>query len=349
MVDFGLRALGGEQLPVRLNDLPWPPAEVHVMGELPRGPGVAIVGTRHASAEARRFAFGLARDLARAGVAVFSGGAEGIDAAAHLGALRGRAPTVVVAPAGFYRPFPEEHQRLFERVLAHGGAYVSLRRPYQSALRGGFFARNGCLVALAHVVVVIEARYRSGARNAAKWARRLGRPLLAVPNAPWVTTGRGCLVELQLGAKVCMGPRDVLTVLEAALAFPPRPEPRAAERAAEERALEERSELAAEQTELPFAASESAPAAAPVRDSVELAPEFGLTSREQEEACSVLAAVRAGARHLDAVCERSGLSTAVAQRLILTLTLGGVLAADPTGSLGVTRTGGSVSARKSLK
>jgi DNA processing protein len=319
MVDFGSRLLSDELLPQRLRDLPAPPLGVHVSGELPRGPSVAVVGTRRATLEARRFAFALSRDLARAGIVVLSGGAEGIDAAAHLGAIRGRFPTVVVAPAGFEKPFPARHRRLFERVLAHGGAYLSLRRPVEPALRSGFFARNGCLVALAHVVVVVEARYRSGARNAASWARRLGRPLLVVPNAPWIPTGRGCLLELRLGAKVCAGPGDVLDALEQALVLPPR------------RRLPV-VEPEDQQVELPYGT-----------------PEEVRLATAEEGAELVVAAVRAGALHLDAVCERSGLSPAAVQRLILTLTLEGVLAADPAGRLGVAPAGGSVSARNSLK
>ncbi|HSU41103.1 MAG TPA: DNA-processing protein DprA [Polyangiaceae bacterium] len=314
MVDACSRVLTGPLLPVRLLDLPRPPRRIHVLGELPRGPGVAIVGSRHPTKEAHCFAFRLARDLARAGITVLSGGAAGIDGAAHLGALRGGGATVVVAPAGFEKPFPAFHRRLFERVLERGGAYLSLRRPAEPAF--GFFARNACLVALAHVLVVVEAKYRSGARNAASWARRLGRPLLIVPSAPWIPAGRGCLLELRLGGKLCTGPEDVLDALEQSLVLPPRPKQRTSDEA--------------EQTELPF----TAPTPATALDA---------------QARLLLEAVRAGARHLDAVCERSGLSAAAAQRLILTLTLEGVLAADPAGGLGVAPAGKSVSRRKPLK
>jgi DNA processing protein len=307
------QVLTGSLLPPRLGDLPRPPRRIYVMGDLPRGPAVAIVGTRHPSAEARGFAFRLARDLARAKIAVLSGGAEGIDATAHLGALRGRGQTVVVAPAGYQRPFPEFHARLFERVLAHDGAYLSLRRPVEPALRSGFFARNGCLVALSHVLVVVEAKYRSGARNAASWARRLGRPLLVVPSAPWIPSGRGCLLEIRLGARLCTGAADVLDALEQSLVLPPRSRRTAPE-------------LDDEQIELPFTAS--------------------VAVGEDPQARVLVDAVRAGARHLDAVCERSGLSPAAAQRLILTLTLEGVLAPDPLGGLGVAPADKSVSRRK---
>ena len=74
-------------MPARLLDLPRPPQELHVAGELPRAPSVAIVGTRRASADGMRFARHLAGQLAVAGVAVLSGGAEGIDSHAHQGAL----------------------------------------------------------------------------------------------------------------------------------------------------------------------------------------------------------------------------------------------------------------------
>ncbi len=111
-------------------------------------------------------------------MAVLSGGAAGIDTEAHRGALAARGVTVVVAPAGFERPFPEQNAELFGQVVAAGGAYLSLPEPNCPATRGIFFARNACLVALAHLVVVVESPIRSGARNAAAHARRLGPALV---------------------------------------------------------------------------------------------------------------------------------------------------------------------------
>jgi DNA processing protein len=84
--------------------------------------------------------------LAAAGIAIFSGGATGIDTAAHLGALSVRGKTVVVAPAGFMRAYPEENEELFARVLRAGGCYVARVPDDEPATRAGFFARNGCLV-----------------------------------------------------------------------------------------------------------------------------------------------------------------------------------------------------------
>lgn len=215
-----------ERLPPRLRDLPRPPAALFVRGELPRGPAVAIVGTRHPTPEGVAFARNLAAEFARAGVAVLSGGAKGIDAAAHEGALAVRGCTVVVAPAGFGAPFPSEHASLFERVLASGGAYVALVPDDRPAHQSAFFARNRCLVALSQALVVVQAPFRSGARNAAKHARVLGRPLFVVPSSPWIAEGRGCIEELRLGAEPCGGSREVLKRLRSlgAVAVPSQEE-----------------------------------------------------------------------------------------------------------------------------
>lgn len=309
------RMLSGDLLPPRLRDLPEPPAALHLVGELPRGPSVAIVGTREPSPEAHAFARTLAHELARAGIIILSGGAQGIDSAAHEGALDAEGRTVVVAPAGFHKPFPAENRELFSRVVAAGSAYLSLLPPDEPAPRGIFFERNGCLVALAHAVVLVEARHRSGARNAAAWARRLGRPLLVVPSAPWISAGAGCILELRLGGRLCAGAPDVLRALEESLVIPP---------------------------------SQRAPAATARVGTEQLSLSLAALGGDGELE-RVVRAVAAGARHLDGVCAVAGLPPASVQRHLLTLTLEGVLVADPAGSLGLGPVERSVSTTKISK
>ena len=289
--------LTGPLLPPRLADLEQPPQTLYLRGQLPRGAGVAIVGKRHPTEPARRYARMLAGVLARQGVCVWSGGAEGIDTAAHEGALDVGGTTVVVAPAGWERPFPFANRRLFEHVLEAGGAYLSAMPCDQPATQASFFPRNAILVALAQVVVVVEAGYRSGALNAAKWARRLGRSLLVVPSTPWTPEGAGCLVELKRGAKPLTHEKDVLQELRALRAHPMAPF---------------RSSV---QASLDLSAR--GPAVAPP------------TSPRQR----VMAALEAGATHADAIVQETGLTAAEVQELILTLTLDGVLAPDPSGGL----------------
>jgi DNA processing protein len=288
--------LEGSTLPVRLGDLPNPPRRLYLHGELPRGPCVAVVGTRKPTREGRRYARLLAGELAAAGVAVLSGGAKGIDAAAHRGALGAHGVTVVVAPAGFNKPFPEKHAALFRSVVARRGAYLSLVPPDTPAPLAGFFARNACLVALAHVVVVVQAPIRSGARNAAASARRLGRPLLVAAGPPWLKENAGCTAELLLGAEPLVSAKRLLHLLDEmrlhAVALPAR--------------LRGRKRLKL--------------------------MEFLGPDAPGDELEQVLVAVQAGFHHPDELCEKLGFEARRIQQLLLTLTLRGALVPDPSGS-----------------
>jgi len=291
--------LSGETLPARLADLTEPPARLFLRGELPRGPAVAIVGTRRPSERALKFTRQLAFELAAAGVAVLSGGANGIDAAAHRGALDAGGITVVVAPAGFERPYPKRNRRLFEEVVARGGAYLSLKEAHRPATRGIFFARNAVLVALAHVVAVIESPIRSGARNAAAHARRLGRPLYVVPHAPWLWRGRGCLADLKLGARPLESKKDLLKALAA--------------------------------QNLHAVSTPCAPVHAELPQQQKL--NFTDASAPASVRSAVLAAVQRGAATADEICVVTGLGAARVSELILTLRLEGVLVTHPSGRL----------------
>jgi DNA processing protein len=208
--------------PRSFRDLPDPPARIHVTGELPRGPSVAVVGTRSPTVEAEAFAFDLGRGLAEAGVAVVSGGARGIDTAAHRGAIAGRGVTVVVAPSSLDCPYPGENAPLFREVVEAGGAFLTAYPPGTTALLHHFFERNTLLAALVPALVVVETRHRGGARNAAKAARTLGRRVLAVPGAPWDANSAGCLLEIRNGAAMAVSLGDVLGAI--GLSARPRPQ-----------------------------------------------------------------------------------------------------------------------------
>jgi DNA processing protein len=199
--------------PESIGDLPDPPLWLRVAGNLPcpDRATVAIVGTRYADDDAVRFARELAADLGSAGLIVISGGAYGIDAAAHEGALEAGGTTVTVLATGFREAYPPRHGPLFGRI-AENGALVTEATDDQRPLPGLFLRRNRLIAALADAVVVVQAPVRSGALSTASWARRLRRPLLAVPAAPWDSRGQGSLGLLRKGAKVCTSARDVLSV-----------------------------------------------------------------------------------------------------------------------------------------
>lgn len=205
--------LTGAALPAGVTDLEDPPTCLYLTGSLPPGPRVAIVGTRRPTEGAYRFARELASSLARAGVAVVSGGALGIDTAAHEGALDAGAGTLVVAPSSYSRPYPEQNRELFSRVVEQGGGYLTPFDEPTVARRHVFFSRNALLVSVCVAVVLVQAPYRSGARNATLWARRLQRPYWVVPHAPWCSSGASSAAELRLGGKPLASAADLLSWL----------------------------------------------------------------------------------------------------------------------------------------
>jgi len=119
-------------------------------------------------------------DLSEAGRTVISGGAYGIDAAAHRGALAGRTPSIAVLACGLDSPYPRGHTRLFER-LAESGVLISELPPGEHPTRVRFLARNRLIAAIGAGVIMVEAAVRSGARNTLTWATVLHRVVMAVP------------------------------------------------------------------------------------------------------------------------------------------------------------------------
>lgn len=155
-----------------------------VHGALPVGSlAVAVVGSRAASGAARTQATSLSRDLAAVGVTVISGGAFGIDAAAHEGALAVGGTTVAVLGCGVDIIYPDRHAGLFARIVQQGGALVSHYPPGTPPRARQFPSRNRIVAAWADVVVVVEAADRSGALITARLARTLGIPVMAVPGS----------------------------------------------------------------------------------------------------------------------------------------------------------------------
>jgi DNA processing protein len=143
---------------------------------------VTIVGSRACTTYGEVVATELAHQLSVAGHTVVSGGAYGIDAAAHRGALAAGTPTVVVLASGVDRPHPPAHRQLFSRV-AERGVIVSEVEPGAYPTRARFLARSRILAALSQGTVLVEAGARSGALDTVRWARQLARVVGVVPGA----------------------------------------------------------------------------------------------------------------------------------------------------------------------
>jgi DNA processing protein len=171
--------------PARLRDLERPPDQLWIDGEAAAlgAQCIAIVGTRRMTVYGERVARDLAGGCAAAGVVVVSGLAQGIDSAAHRGALDAGGRTVAVLGEGialFLATVRGRRRPLVPRIRA-SGALVSEYAPSFCAKPWMFVKRNATIAALAEVVVVVEAGERSGALITGHHARRLGRPLFAVP------------------------------------------------------------------------------------------------------------------------------------------------------------------------
>lgn len=152
---------------------------------------VAVVGARAATAYGEHVASDLGYGLAGRGVTIVSGGAYGIDAAAHRSALAAHGPTVLVSAGGLDQPYPPGNAPLYNRV-AESGLLLSESPPGAAPHRSRFLTRNRLIAALGAGVVVVEASGRSGAANTARHARTLGRPVMAVPGPVTSAMSVGC-------------------------------------------------------------------------------------------------------------------------------------------------------------
>lgn len=168
---------------------------------------VAIVGTRMASSYGTQVAAQFAGQFANAGVSVISGGALGIDAAAHRAALDAGGTTAVVGAGGVGVDYPRAHAELFDRI-AERGALVTEYPPGVRPARHRFLTRNRLVAALSRATTIVEAGWRSGARNTAHWAVRLNKPLGAVPGPVTLQTTSGCHDLIRSGEAVLVCSAD---------------------------------------------------------------------------------------------------------------------------------------------
>jgi DNA processing protein len=203
-----------DEYPGELLELFDPPAGLFVRGRAlgSLAPRVAIVGARNCSPAGREIASLLGAALARAGASVVSGGARGIDAAAHRGALEAGGSSVAVLGCGIDTAYPPQNRRLLERIAA-SGALVSEYPPGVPALPFRFPARNRIIAALSRAVVVVEGAAGSGSMISADHALDIGRDVFAVPGpvtGPLSTVPHALIRD---GATLIRGPDDLLADL----------------------------------------------------------------------------------------------------------------------------------------
>jgi DNA processing protein len=178
---------------------------------------IAVVGARNASAAGIKFAGRLAREFGEAGLAVVSGLARGIDAAAHRASLA--TGTVAVLAGGHNRIYPPEHVELAGAILTTGAALSEMPLDHEPRAHD-FPRRNRLISGLVAGVLVIEAARRSGSLITTRLALEQGREVFAVPGSPLDPRAEGCNSLLKQGATLVTEAEDVLAVLRPILGEP---------------------------------------------------------------------------------------------------------------------------------
>lgn len=208
------------EYPPSLREIYDPPIVLYAKGSLTDRDrnAVALVGARQTTYYGIEAARKLGYQLAYTGVTVVSGGARGIDTAAHQGALSAKGRTVTVLGTGINIVFPAENRELFERIAANGAVITQF--PFnRQADKQSFPIRNRIVAGMTLGTVVVEATLNSGALITAHFATEYGRQVFAVPGPITSPRSKGCHELIKKGAKLCESVEDILSEFE--YLFPP--------------------------------------------------------------------------------------------------------------------------------
>lgn len=204
-----------EHYPRRLLSYSDMPDKLYVKGQLPKEevPSIAIVGARMCSPYGRQQAYNYAKLLVRHGVQVISGMALGIDSYAHEGALAGGGDTFAVLGCGVDICYPSRNRNLYEQIQQHGGI-LSEYEPGSKPMPYHFPKRNRIISALADLVLVVEAKEKSGSLITADLALEQGKTVLAIPGRVDHALSKGCNRLIGQGAGVADSVDTVLKELD---------------------------------------------------------------------------------------------------------------------------------------
>jgi len=219
---LGIRPIGVREYPDILKNWPENPLGLFVWGDwsVASSPTIGIVGTRGASTYGKAVATKFAEAFAAAGVTVVSGGAIGIDAAAHKGAISVGGKTIAVLAGGVDKLYPAMHRGLFQQIRESHGCLVSQFACGTSPDAYRFLGRNILIAAISHAVVVVEAPEKSGAIYTANRANELGRNVFVVPANIENINFRGSHALIRDGATLVDHPDFVLDSIGVAPAKP---------------------------------------------------------------------------------------------------------------------------------
>ncbi len=211
---LGIRCCTWEEddYPFLLAETANPPAVLFYKGAVPVWEKmISVVGSRKATPYGIQTANRISFELSKAGVTVISGGARGIDSAAHEGCLSGGSPTVAVLACGLDKIYPPENKLLFQKIIDDGGTLISEYPPGTPPLGRQFPARNRIIAGMSHGTVIVEAAERSGALITSDFALEEGRDVFSVPGNIWLPCSKGTNRLIRQGALCCTSSEDILS------------------------------------------------------------------------------------------------------------------------------------------
>lgn len=202
-----------EAYPYRLRECPQRPAQLYMKGNISPSAEhvVAIVGTRQPTERGKELTETLVRELHErlSSLTIVSGGAYGIDIAAHRAANKYGVPTIMVLAHGLDRVYPYQHIHDAEEAMERGGVvseYPEGIEPFAT----NFLQRNRIIAGMADAVVIVESKERGGSLNTARWAKGFGRALFAFPGRPGDLSSRGCNDLIRTGQATLINSADDL-------------------------------------------------------------------------------------------------------------------------------------------
>ncbi|HWO07808.1 MAG TPA: DNA-processing protein DprA [Candidatus Paceibacterota bacterium] len=212
-----LKLVAKKNFPPLLAEIPDPPKQLHVRGELPsfEWKWLAVVGSRALTTYGKQACEYLIEGLRGYPIVIVSGLAYGADACAHKAALSAGLPTVAVPGSGldYSVMYPKANVALAKEIIKKGGAHLSEFDPDMTAHDYTFPQRNRIMVGLSHATLVVEAKERSGSLITARLATEYNRELLVVPGSIFSATSKGTHQFLKLGAQAATEPDDILRAL----------------------------------------------------------------------------------------------------------------------------------------
>lgn len=220
---FGYVTKEETDYPDALRVIPDPPMGLYYEGVFPseRIPKLAVVGTRKCTSYGSAVAEYFSSELARQGVVIVSGLANGIDGIAHRGALKVHGKTVAVLGSGIGIPYPKENWKTYHEIVSSGGLILSEYPPECPPLSHHFPLRNRILSGISDAVLVVEAREKSGTMITVDCALEQGKDVFVIPGRIDEENSKGCNNLIKQGARLVTSPEEILEELTAKYPFFP--------------------------------------------------------------------------------------------------------------------------------